>query len=255
MLRKVPVLVYHAVNALPAAGLERFTISPPRFREHVRVVQDSGRLALTISELAECLRGERELDRDAVALTFDDGYADTQDAVGELVARGIGATVYVTTGTIGSAGMLSPEELCALAAFDGVEVGAHSVTHHHLDELSGAVLDWETAGSKRTLEAVLGAPVTSFAYPHGSHDRRSRAAVVRAGYSSAAAVKNAISHLDDDPFAIARWIVTSGTPAERIAAVLRGESLPVAWRRERLRTRAYRAARRARRHLPVGGPT
>jgi hypothetical protein len=43
-----------------------------------------------------------------------------------------------------------------------------------------------------------------------------REALIRAGYDSAAAVKNAVSHLDDDPFAMAHWIVTEQTTAARL---------------------------------------
>jgi hypothetical protein len=91
--------------------------------------------------------------------------------------------------------------------------------------------------------------VHSFAYPHGVYDRRVRQAVITGGYRSAVAVKNAVSHPADDPFAIARWTVTAGTPASRIAQVLEGESVPVAWSHERVRTRAYRMVRRGRRRL------
>ena len=224
----VPVLLYHAVDVVPPTGHERWTISSPEFSQHVDVIAASGRVPLTISELADCLRGERRLERDAVAVTFDDGYADTHGAVLELLHRDISSTVYITTGTVGAAGMLSAEQL---------------------EQLAAAQLDEEVAGSKRALEMLLGVPVTSFAYPHGLHDRRARAAVVRAGYNSAAAVKNALSHLEDDPFAIARWTVTAGTPAERLAGVLRGDGVPLAWSRERVRTRGYRAARRSRRWL------
>jgi peptidoglycan/xylan/chitin deacetylase (PgdA/CDA1 family) len=246
---KVPVLLYHAVRAVPPPGLERWTTAPEEFRQHMDVISASGRVPLTISELAACLRGERRLESDAVAVTFDDGYADTHDTVRELLRRGISSTVYVTSGSIGDPGMLSAAELRELLGLDGVEIGAHSVSHPHLDELAGDALDEEVAGSKRMLEMVLDAPVASFAYPHGSHDRRARAAVIRAGYGSAAAIKNAISHLEDDPFAIARWTVTAGTPPERIARVLQGSGVPIAWSRERLRTRVHRAARRARRRL------
>jgi peptidoglycan/xylan/chitin deacetylase (PgdA/CDA1 family) len=146
--------------------------------------------------------------------------------------------------------MLGPPQIQELARLKGVEIGAHSVSHPHLDEIAGAALEQEIAGSKHMLEAVLEAPVASFAYPHGSHDRRSRAAVVDAGYRSAAAIKNAISHLNDDPFAVARWTVTAHTSGEQIASVLRGEGVPIAWSGERTRTRAWRAVRRARRQLP-----
>lgn len=249
MVLKIPVLLYHAVRAVPPPGHERWTTAPEEFRQHMDVISASGRVPLTVSDLAACLRGERRLESDAVAVTFDDGYADTHDAVRDLLRQGISSTVYVTSSSIGDPDMLSAGELQELARLDGVEIGAHSVSHPHLDELAGDALEEEVAGSKRMLEMVLNAPVASFAYPHGSHDRRARAAVICAGYGSAAAIKNAISHLDDDPFAIARWTVTAGTPPERIARVLDGRGVPVAWSRERLRTRAYRVARRARRRL------
>lgn len=245
----VPVLVYHAICAAAAADTERWTVSPAEFAQHLDVIEQSGRRALTISELADCLRGERRLDGDAVAITFDDGYADTPAAVDALLRRDMTATVYVISGAIGATGMLSGDDLRRLAGLQGVELGAHSVTHPRLDELAGARLEAEVAGSRRALESLVDSPVASFAYPHGAYDRRARAAVVAAGYRSAAAVKNAISHLDDDPFAIARVMVEAGTSAERLAAVLRGDGVPLAWRRERMRTRAFRTLRRARRAL------
>jgi hypothetical protein len=62
-------------------------------------------------------------------------------------------------------------------------------------------------------------------------------------------VKNAVSHDQDDPFAIARWLVTSTTPPQRVAEFLEGVEFPLAWSRERVLTRGYRAVRRTRRLL------
>jgi peptidoglycan/xylan/chitin deacetylase (PgdA/CDA1 family) len=245
----VPVLLYHAVVATPPMGREHWTVTPTRFAEHVEAIVASGRATLTISELAACIRGERTLDRDAVAITFDDGYADTAATIRTLLRHGVGSTVYVTTGTVGAPGMIGAGDVPAIAALDGVEVGAHTVSHPHLDELPDAAVEEEVAGSKRALEDLAGIRVSSFAYPYGAHDRRVKASVERAGYGSAAAVKDAISHLEDDPYAIARWTVTADTTAERLAGVLRGEGVPRSWRGERVRTRASRAARRARRRL------
>ena len=73
------------------------------------------------------------------------------------------------------------------------------------------------------LEEHLGSSVATFAYPHGDHGRRVRAAVIAAGFSSAAAVKNALSHRGDDPFAIARWTVMRDTSTEQVARILAGE--------------------------------
>ena len=127
-------------------------------------------------------------------MTFDDGYADTIDAVHRLAGAGIPATVYVTTGTLGRRGMVTVQslfDLCQLG--DVIEVGAHSVSHRRLDELHGAELVEETAGSRVRIEEVTQRACTTFAYPHGNHDTACIAAVRNAGFSSAVAVRHALS--------------------------------------------------------------
>jgi peptidoglycan/xylan/chitin deacetylase (PgdA/CDA1 family) len=243
----VPVLLYHAVTEHPPAALERFTVHPAHFAEHLGCLRDSGRTGLTVPELAACLKGQAQLPPRPVLVTFDDGYADFLDAAERLAAAGFPSTLYVTTGQLGAAGMLTRGQLRSLGG--AVEVGAHSRSHPRLDELPADRLRDEVHGSKADLEEVLQRPARSFAYPHGDHDQRVRQVVVEAGFGSAAAVKNAFSHDRDDPFAIARITVTAGTTAERIGELLQGLGAPTAWARERRRTRAYRSYRRVRRRL------
>ncbi len=246
----IPILLYHSICDRPAVGQEAFTVTPAVFREHVRAISDADRTALTISELARALRGERALPSRPVLVTFDDGFANVQPAVELLLGVGLTASVYVTAGWVGREAMLTEDGLRELAALDErVELGAHSVTHPRLDELRAVRLAVEVSDSKDALEDVLQLPVGSFAYPHGAYDRRVRAAVIDAGFSSAAAVKNAISHDGDDPYALARVTVMGNTSVGDLEMLLTGVGAPLAWRRERLRTRGYRAVRRLRRRL------
>jgi peptidoglycan/xylan/chitin deacetylase (PgdA/CDA1 family) len=241
----IPVLLYHSI----ADSGGRHTVSRASFATHLDAIAATGRVGVGITELAEGLRGGRPLPDRAVAITFDDGYADTYDAVEALLRRGIPSSVYVTTGALGSEDRLSAGEVASLSRLPGVEIGAHAVRHRRLDELGECELAEEVRASRAALEEITQLPVLSFAYPHGSYDRRARDAVMAAGYRSAAAVKNAVSHPRDDPFAIARWTVTAATSAPRLAAVLEGRGVPRAWGGERLRTRGYRVARRQRRRL------
>jgi len=170
-----------------------------------------------------------------------------------LLESGMAATVFVTTGWIDGRGMLNHAGLSDLAALGAdVEIGAHSVTHPRLDELATARVAAEITVSKTALESILQRPVASFAYPHGAHDARARQAVIDAGFTGAAAVKNALSHTGDDIYALARVTVTASTTARQIELLLAGEGAPRAQRRERLRTRGYRWARRLGRTLEAG---
>jgi O-antigen biosynthesis protein len=166
------------------------------------------------------------------------------------------STMYVVTGCVGSTStwldsigegdraMLGWSDLDALIAH-GVEVGAHTHSHPQLDIISrGAAWD-EIRRSKGVLEDRLGRSVPSFAYPFGFHGPRIRALVERAGFSSACAVKDALSGPGDDPFAIARVIVPGDAGIPTLKELLAGQGRPVAWRGERASTKAFRVARRS----------
>jgi peptidoglycan/xylan/chitin deacetylase (PgdA/CDA1 family) len=245
----IPVLLYHAVNDSPSRHDRAYAVSRASFAAHAAAIRASGRVALRVTELAAALRSERRLPERPVAVTFDDGFADTYDAVELLLASDVSSTVYIPSAAVGARARMSRSAVVELARMQSVEVGAHSVRHLYLDELDDRGLAYEIEVSKSQLEDLIQVSVHSFAYPHGAYDLRARQAVVSAGYRSAAAVKNAVSHVGDDPFAIARWTVTHGTPASRIAEVLEGDGVPRAWANERLRTRAFRAVRRQRRRV------
>ncbi len=245
----VPVLLFHSVSDRPPLNGSWGAVSRVQFASHVDAIQASGRKAIGIAALASMLRGERPLPERPVAVTFDDGHADTYRAATLLGARGIPSTVYVTTGQIGAPGWLSVRQVAELALLPGVEVGAHGVRHERLDELPPRELAHELHRSRAYLQDLIDRRVDSFAYPYGAHDRRVRAAVIAEGYRSAAAVKNALCHSGDDPFAIARFTVTGATPARRLADVLDGKGAPLARRREHLWTRACRTTRHQRRRL------
>lgn len=83
---------------------------------------------------------------------------------------------------------MTREQVRALAAGGLVEVGAHTVTHPVLSALSPEAAAREIRQSKRDLEEVLSAPVTSFAYPYGSrgaYSEQNVAAVRGAGLTAA----------------------------------------------------------------------
>jgi peptidoglycan/xylan/chitin deacetylase (PgdA/CDA1 family) len=242
----IPVLLYHSVPRADVGG-DSLAVPQDLFRAHLEVIAAAGRTPIRIGDLAAALRGDRDLPARPVTITFDDAYEDTPAAVELVLSYDLCASIFVTTGQVGTTAMIRRDQLEELASEpDRIELGAHTVSHPFLDELSPAQVEFEVRESKRALEETIGRTVSTFAYPFGAYDRTVRAAVVDAGFNAAAAVKNAVSHPDDDPFAIARWTVSGNTAPKQIVRVLDGSGAPRAWQRERLRTRGYRALRRLR---------
>lgn len=265
MSAAIPILLYHSVQPAPPPRFAPWAVSPARFAEHLDELARLQLVALDVAQLLALRAQRRHLPPNAVVITFDDGLADfAQHAWPALAARGLPATLYVTAGLLGASSqwlrgqgagalpMLDAGALCELAA-DGVHIGAHSLTHPQLDLLGTDDARREIAGSKERLEQVLGAEVDSFAYPHGYHNRVVKQLVIEAGYGSAAAVRNALSHAQDDRFALARYTVMGNCSAAALGEVLAGRSVPRAAGARRLRAGAWRAVRKARATLGSGG--
>jgi len=244
----VPVLLYHDVADAPLPGQARWTVGLRTFQRHMALVKASGRVPVTVTQYAESLASGTPVEppgRRPVLVTFDDGYASWPAAIATMATEGVrSATVYVTTGHRDAPGMAPWRELAALP--DWVEIGAHSVDHPQLDVLPRKAVLSEVAESKRDCERFAGQPCRSFAYPHGFHTRYVRQAVIDAGYISAAAVKNALSHHLDDAYAVARVTIAADTTDQQVQSLLQGFGAPLAWSGERLRTRGFRAYRRTR---------
>jgi len=257
VLTPIPILLYHSVSDEPPAWIRSFSVTLHAFRRQLELIREAGATPLRVSDYAAALAGEVALPERAVVITFDDGLADFRDrAMPALDEAGLPATLFVTSGfleglpqargvTRPAGPWLDPAALLDLRG-QGVEIGAHSHTHPHLDTLSVRAAHAEIAGSKEILEQLLGAPVPSFAYPHGYHSRTVRLLVQECGFQSACAIRNTLSSSADAHFSLARLTVRADTSLAQLGAWLEGRGAPVAPRRERMRTRGWRVYRRGR---------
>ena len=92
--------------------------------------------------------------------------------------------------------------------------------------------------------SILRNPLNSLStVPHTVTTRRESSTwYAPAGFRSACAVKNALSHDADEIFALSRLTITRDASSEMVAAFLSGDA-PVATPRRHLKTRAWRVAR------------
>ena len=91
--------MYHRVAA-PRVDPWQLAVRPDRFADHLRVLRAT-RHPFALSEFVE--RAKRAaLPHDAVAITFDDGYADNlRHAKPALAAAGVPATLFLATAFVG----------------------------------------------------------------------------------------------------------------------------------------------------------
>jgi peptidoglycan/xylan/chitin deacetylase (PgdA/CDA1 family) len=121
---------------------------------------------------------------------------------------------------------LSRDEVRTLAADGLVEIGCHTRTHPVLATLSREAQRDEIRTGRSDLEAIVGAPVTSFAYPFGrrsDYDADSTALVREAGFACACSNFDGPVGAGTDPFQLPRFQVRDWD-GDGLAAALR------AWR-------------------------
>jgi peptidoglycan/xylan/chitin deacetylase (PgdA/CDA1 family) len=105
---------------------------------------------------------------------------------------------------------MNAEELCALSATTGVDVGAHTLTHPLLATLPTNEKWQEIHGSRDQLERLLDTRVTLFSYPFGGHeafDPVTTQLVREAGYTMACTGTGGLARQDHFPFLIPRTVV------------------------------------------------
>jgi peptidoglycan/xylan/chitin deacetylase (PgdA/CDA1 family) len=153
--------IIEAVQSLPAGDLDLSDAGLGHFALHT--LEDRKRSAEQITQASKYL---------------------PPAARGALVERLAAQAGAVVPGEL----MLTPEMVINLDR-QGMEIGAHTVTHPILTSLDDAAARAEIRTSKEQLEALIGKPVRLFAYPNGKvgmdFDARHVAMVREAGFDAA----------------------------------------------------------------------
>ena len=221
------VLAYHSVEKGGGAPDWRWAVSLQRFVEQLDYLADAGWSPVALADIDN---PEIRNASNRFVITFDDGYEDTLPAYEILAERGWPATWFVVSSALGGMSTwrdpgvpkrptMLPHHLREIHA-NGMEIGGHSRSHCRLAEAPVSELAIETAGCRGDLENVLGEPVESFSYPHGSCNRAVIEAVRDAGYRHACSVDNGFAWQNNDPFRLRRVTVYGGDTRSAFARKL-----------------------------------
>jgi len=215
-MSKVVILMYHVVAEPRSAEEIRYCCRPSQFDAQMRHIRDSGLPRITLDDLTEAFEGRRAWPDKGVAVTFDDGFAETfVNALPILLRHGIPATMFALSDGAGANNdwmasrgyprrrLMSTAKLREMSAA-GVAIGSHTRSHPHLRELDSVAKRREIDGSKTRLQEVLGRDVSVFAYPYGEFDDDARRIVQEAGYRAACSVRSGFNAPTVDRFALRR---------------------------------------------------
>jgi len=225
------------------AGWESaFTTPPAEFDRQMALLESLGYRSVTMREVASAWEKGLELPKNAVALTFDDGFdCLLHTALPIMQRRGLTPTVYVIAGCLGQPNqydraldptprrILDGNEVRLLHS-SGVEIGSHTMSHRRLTGLDDEQTERELIDSRKLLEDLLGSPVKSFAYPYGAYTKKARDFAQACGYSSAVSTMSGRNNARTDRFLLRRVTIGAGHSDRAFLRMLRwgGEPTEVA---------------------------
>ena len=171
------VWMFHHVTDCPAEQKSGCVLSTEQFEKLF-----GGKKAGDFASLYGVVRGKRK----KIAVTFDDGLADTYTiAYPFLKVKGIPFTVFVVTDFLDTPGYITTEQLKEMSKDPLVTIGSHGVSHKILNKMSAQEQLHELSSSKKTLEEILLTTVDLFAYSHGQYNKDTLILLKKCGYSYA----------------------------------------------------------------------
>lgn len=175
------ILTYHSIDDSGSV----ISMDERRLRQHAQFLAGAGLRSVGLADLLALPE-----DVDAVAITFDDGFANFASAAWPVLREhGHAVTLFVPTAHVGRTNgwesgsgavpvlpLLGWTELARLAE-EGLTIGAHSETHPDLTSLAPTALQAEVVRPIERIRRETGVVPDTFAYPYGSVNRETAAEV------------------------------------------------------------------------------
>lgn len=177
----IPILCYHDVtpNNPNNNGL---LISPEKFKEQLQYLKDNNYTPITLDELYDYLRNNKEIPEKPVVITFDDGYKGNYEYAYPILKEfKFPATVFVISNYVGGSDFMTTEQIKEMSN-NGIQIESHTSKHDDLSKLNETEQIETLKNAKTSLEKIIEKPVNFVAYPFGRHNPNTRIAAEKSGY-------------------------------------------------------------------------
>ena len=209
--KQVPVVCYHQIRdwkATDSKGAKDYIVQIAAFKEHMKMLADSGYHTILPDQLYNYLATGAPLPKKPIMLTFDDTDLDQFTvAAPEMKKYGFKGVFFIMTVSIGRPHYMNKEQIKQLSDAGHV-IASHTWDHHNFKKFTGK--DWETQIDKPTkkLEEITGKKITYFAYPFGLWNAQGIPELKKRGFI--AAFQLAEKRDPNEPMFTIRRILDSG---------------------------------------------
>lgn len=169
------ILLYHHVSSSTPAST---SISPEAFKSHMEYL-DAHHTVVSLQDVVSAIQHNTTLPENAVAITFDDGYANILDNAHPILAEfGFPYTVFINPDEIGvGPQQLTWEQVIAMQN-NGVVFANHTLDHLHMlngeqemGERAWLEKVWQNVESaEKKIEDKLDISLKYLAYPFGEYN-------------------------------------------------------------------------------------
>lgn len=205
--KRVLILMYHSVED----SLWKYGVTAKDFKRQMAYIKKYFTV-VSLEQVVRYAKGELDLPDKSVAITLDDGYADTYHAVFPIIKKqALPLTVFLTTDlspkkVLGNLSRITWDQVKEMAESGAVQFEAHGHTHQNVKDLHAddASLRQEVLDCKKMIEDQTKKLVHYFAYPAGHRDKHVQEFLKNNGFEGACGITEGLIKVGDDPFALKR---------------------------------------------------
>jgi peptidoglycan/xylan/chitin deacetylase (PgdA/CDA1 family) len=216
---RVAVLGYHQFED---GSKDPWVLPPAVFRTQMQALKDANITVISMDDFLAWRKGEKAIPERSAVITIDDGYVSAYNTAWPILKEfGYPFTMYVYTNYISKGGKsIKWDQLKEMSAA-GVDIACHSRSHDVMTaprhrpkaETNEQWLDAELIGSKAEIEAKIGKPVRTFAFPYGKRNDAMSEIGLKAGYEVMFSIKDEPALIDSPAGKVGRYMIHSDNPA------------------------------------------
>lgn len=209
---RIPILTYHSIDNSGSV----ISTSPAKFRRHMELLKEAGFRTVSLKEIINHIRNGKSFPGKSFAITFDDGFKNVyHEAFPVLKEYGFTATIFLVAGKCGGKNqwdnhsgnipildVLSWDEIVEMSD-NGIDFGAHTMSHPELSVLSIEQAAKEIVDSKSIIQEHLKRAVLFFTYPYGLQTEGVKG-IVKKEFAGACLDKMGYTTLKSDTYSLHR---------------------------------------------------